>query len=100
MCERGASIFLVFAANSEPLPVRLPNGYTRRMKQTFDRSVSCPEGCLPIVPVIGRLDQVCEHYHRERNHQGLDNKIIDPDLSPTGWAGEVNSSERLGGLLR
>ena len=39
-------------------------------------------------------------YHVERNHQGLDNKIIDPDLSPTCGAGVMNCRERLGKLLR
>ena len=40
-----------------------------------------------------------EHYHKERNHQGLDNKIIQPDFEYAG-EGEVNCHERLGGLLR
>ena len=38
-----------------------------------------------------------EHYHSERNHQGLDNEIIDPEF---GSDGEGNCRERLGGLLR
>jgi len=37
--------------------------------------------------------------HRERNHQGLENRIIDPDFGSDG-EGEVQCSERLGGLLR
>lgn len=41
----------------------------------------------------------CDHYHRERNRQGLDNKIIKPEFGSAG-AGEVNCRERLGGLLR
>jgi hypothetical protein len=32
--------------------------------------------------------QFCEHYHTERNHQGLENEIIDPDFSSDG-RGEV-----------
>ncbi len=39
------------------------------------------------------------HYHRERNHQGLENKIIDPE-SGSAAEGEVSCRERLGGLLR
>ena len=39
-------------------------------------------------------------YHRERNHQGLDDKIIDPEFSPTCEAREVNCRGRLGGSLR
>ena len=39
-------------------------------------------------------------YHGERNHQGLDNKIIDLEFSPTCGAGEVGWRERPGGLFR
>jgi hypothetical protein len=41
----------------------------------------------------------CEHYHRERNHQGLENNIINPEFGSLE-AGVVNCRERLGGLLR
>lgn len=37
------------------------------------------------------------HFHGERNHQGLDNKIIDPEVGRA--VGEVEFRERLGGLL-
>ena len=40
-----------------------------------------------------------EHYHGERNRQGLENRIIEPDFESAG-EGEVNCRERLGGLLR
>jgi hypothetical protein len=41
------------------------------------------------------------HYHRERNHQGLDNRLIEPepDLENTATAGLVQRRERLGGML-
>ena len=45
------------------------------------------------------VDQFCKHYHRERNHQGLENKIIEPEFGSAA-EGEVNCRERLGGLLR
>ena len=54
-------------------------------------------------PVAGRAtEDVCrridlEHYHVERNHQGLDNELIDGHVSAVG---EITSRERLGGLLR
>ena len=38
------------------------------------------------------------HYHRERNHQGLESRIIRPQFRD-GGAGEVERRERLGGLL-
>ncbi len=37
--------------------------------------------------------------HRERNHQGLENKIIEPEFG-SAEEGEVGCRERLGGLLR
>ena len=41
-----------------------------------------------------------EHYHHERNHQGLDNRIIEPDETVGSCDGEVVCHERLGGMLR
>ncbi|MCB9920884.1 MAG: DDE-type integrase/transposase/recombinase [Planctomycetaceae bacterium] len=40
------------------------------------------------------------HYHHERNHQGLENKIIAPGLEVGQVAGKVECRERLGGMLR
>ena len=39
------------------------------------------------------------HYHSERNHQGLANKLISPELGHLGNTGEVQRRQRLGGLL-
>ena len=40
------------------------------------------------------------HYHQERNHQGLDNSLIEPGEEADRTAGEVVCRERLGGMLR
>jgi hypothetical protein len=40
------------------------------------------------------------HYHKERNHQGLGNTIIEPNASVGESVGEVRCRERLGGMLR
>jgi hypothetical protein len=37
------------------------------------------------------------HYHHERNHQGLDNALIDDRSRPTGR--RIRRRPRLGGLL-
>ena len=42
---------------------------------------------------------VADLYHRERNHQGLDNKLICPEPKVIREGAEVNRRERLGGLL-
>ena len=40
-----------------------------------------------------------EHYHVERNHQGIDNKLIDDPRSTTSMIGGIERRERLGGML-
>ena len=40
------------------------------------------------------------HYHAERNHQGLDNQIIQPGDEVGLTVGKIESRERLGGLLK
>jgi hypothetical protein len=45
------------------------------------------------------LSQYLEHYHQERNHQGLGNRLI---ATAPDWGrhrGPVGRRERLGGLL-
>lgn len=46
------------------------------------------------------IGQFLEHYHAERNHQGLGNQIIAPGDGVGRGEGEVQCRERLGGLLR
>jgi hypothetical protein len=46
------------------------------------------------------ISQFLEHYHVERNHQGLDNKIIEPSDEVGRENGEIQCRERLGGILR
>ncbi len=82
------------------LPPRPPilNAYAER----FVRSIK--EECLDRMILVGErslrraVAQCCEHYHTERNHQGLQNRIIEPDFSASG-EGEVKCRERLGGML-
>jgi hypothetical protein len=46
------------------------------------------------------IEQYIEHFHYERNHQGLDNMIPFPNRSQSGsGSGSIVKSERLGGLL-
>ena len=46
------------------------------------------------------VGQYVEHFHHERNHQGLDNMIPFPNSPPAeSQSGSVVKSERLGGLL-
>jgi putative transposase len=46
------------------------------------------------------VKEFLEHYHQERNHQGLDNKLIAPNPEVGRTAGVIQCRERMGGLLR
>ena len=39
------------------------------------------------------------HYHKERNHQGLENRLITPAETNEATEGVIHRRERLGGLL-
>jgi len=75
------------------------NAYAER----FVRSIK--EECLSkIVPIGERhlrlaIEEYAAHYHLERNHQGLGNRLIDGDAEPEPVS-TVESRERLGGSLR
>jgi transposase InsO family protein len=74
------------------------NAYAER----FVRSIK--EECLNrIIPFGERhhrraVAEFVAHYHRERNHQGLDNELIEGQPAK-GRAGRVRRHQRLGGLL-
>ena len=40
------------------------------------------------------------HYHRERNHQGIDNRLIEPDRRADSAFNPIKCAQRLGGMLR
>ena len=82
------------------LPARSPdlNAYAER----FVRSIR--EECLSRVIPLGErhlrwvVGEYVNHYHLERNHQGLGNELIEPVGVP--GHGRVACRRRLGGLLR
>jgi putative transposase len=45
------------------------------------------------------ISEFVSHYHFERNHQGLDNRLIIPKETTTATIGKVRKRERLGGML-
>jgi putative transposase len=83
------------------LPARSPNlnAYAER----FVRSVKS-ECLAQIIPLGERhlrhaVKEYMEHYHVERNHQGIDNKLIDDRRVRTDMSGDIEHCERLGGVL-
>ena len=95
------SILESAGVKSVSLPPRSSN--LNAFSERFVRSIKAE--CLSRMILVGEgslrraVAQFCEHYHGERNHQGLGNKIIEPDFSSDG-EGEVQCRQRLGGLLR
>jgi transposase InsO family protein len=86
---------------SVKLPPRSPNlnAYAER----FVRSIK--ESCLERLMLFGEsslrtaVQNFVAHYHSERNHQGLDNRIIQPETSHATNTGAIQRRERLGGTL-
>jgi transposase InsO family protein len=87
-------------------PVRLPprspnlNAYAERFV------LSIKSECLDRVIILGErplrflIDEYVEHYHAERNHQGIDNRLLMPESSDAdATSTSVRRRERLGGLL-
>ena len=46
------------------------------------------------------VEKFTEHYHLERNHQGLDNELIEKSSRPVSEGSAVECRERLGGILK
>ena len=84
------------------LPPRSPN--LNPNLERFMRSVK--EECLHrMIFFAERSLQVAaaeflSHFHTERNHQGLGNRLIEPGVEVGRTAGDVACREPLGGMLR
>jgi transposase InsO family protein len=84
------------------LPARSPN--LNAIAERFVRSIR--EACLDRMVLIGEsslhraASHFVLHYHAERNHQGLGNRIIRPEFTEFPTEGAIKCRKRLGGLLR
>ncbi len=45
------------------------------------------------------VSEYVEHYHRERNHQGLGNQLLSGDAFPADPGAAIRRRKRIGGLL-
>jgi transposase InsO family protein len=91
--------------NSGVRPVKLParspnlNAYAER----FVRSIKSE--CLAQIIPLGEqhlrhaVKEYTEHYHIERNHQGLDNRLIEKPHRAINMDSGIERRERLGGVL-
>jgi len=83
------------------LPAQSPNcnAYLERFHGSFkseaaDRMIFLGENHLRRV-----VGEYLEYYHGERNHQGLDGRIIEPRSEVGAAVGKVRRRQRLGGML-
>jgi transposase InsO family protein len=84
------------------LPYRSPNlnaypeRFVRSIKdECLDRMIFFGEGSLRKA-----TREYANHYNRKRNHQGIDNRRIEPDGSAESAASAIECAQRLGGILR
>jgi len=83
------------------LPPRSPN--LNPNLERFMRSIQ--EECLERIIFFGEkslqnaVADFLAHYHQERNHQGLNNQLIQPGNEVGCITGDVACRERLGGML-
>jgi len=67
---------------------------------------SLKEECLERLILFGEeslrnaVGEFLIHFHSERNHQGLHNRLIRPGAETNNSQGEIDRSGRLGGMLR
>jgi putative transposase len=82
-------------------PFQAPNANAHA--ERFVRSIKSE--CLDRVILLGErhlrqtIREFMEHYHRERNHQGLGNELIEVSSAVKGDCKRVRRRPRLGGLL-
>ena len=81
---------------SVKLPPQSPN--LNAHAERFVRSIK--ESCLERLIFFGEdslrrvIQNFVVHYHSERNHQGLTNRLISPELGHLGSSGEVQRRQR------
>ena len=63
--------------------------------ETLDRMIFFSEKMLRQA-----IHSYLDHYHRCRNHQGLENRLLEPGVEVGRIDGEIRCRESLGGLLK
>jgi putative transposase len=79
------------------------NAYDNAYAERFVRSIK--DECLSRMIFIGHASlrravaEYLNHYHAERNHQGLENRLIHAPAAVTANVGAIYRRARLGGML-
>ena len=101
-CESHRSVLEQSGVEPVILPPRSPN-LNSHLERFFG---SLKSECLDRLILFGdrSLRNGCReylsHYHGERNHQGLGNRLIEPRGGTGTEPGPIECRERLGGMLR
>jgi hypothetical protein len=98
-----SSTFDGFKVSKSPLACLMPPGFLNCATRPFrGRSGLVLTASLRMSSTVA-LPEYVEHYHNERNHQGVGNRLLaQPERSTTAArraVGRVQRRERLGGLL-
>jgi putative transposase len=86
---------------SVKLPPRSPN--LNAHAERFVRTIK--ESCLDRLILFGEgslrkaVREFVAHYHLERNHQGIGNRLITPEAIPADSDKAIQRRQRLGGML-
>jgi len=101
-CQAFRELFEQSGPRCVRLPPQSPN--LSAHLERFIRSIK--EECLDRMILFGdrslrnAAQEFISHYHAERNHQGLNNRIIVPGDELRCTTGKIACRERLGGMLR
>ena len=94
---------LLESAGIQPVrtPARSPNcnAHLERFHGSFKREVANRMIFLGQEHLRHAIREYLKHYHHERNHQGLDGQIIEPDTATGLSSAKVQRRQRLGGML-
>ncbi len=80
-----------------PVPAPNCNALTERIERSV--TYECPN---QIIPLGGKhlelaINQYLKHYNTERNHQGIENQLIRPEI--LSREEDISSKKHLGGML-
>jgi putative transposase len=100
--EKFGAILAACGVEAVKLPARSPN-----LNANLERWIrGIREECLVHLILFSEralrtaIMEYVIHFHTERPHRGLGNKIIEPEFGHESRVGEVNCRKRLGGLLK
>jgi putative transposase len=100
--QRFAGTLRAGGVKTVKLPARSPNLNAYAERFVLSVRTECLRRVIPLGEQHLRtiLREYIEHYHRERNHQGMANALLTPLPANSNTGESVHCRERLGGVLR